>query len=294
MRIAIGLPTRQEPGQRDHVLAWAAAADVGPFSSLAVGDRVVAPAHEALALLAACCAVTRRIGLMASLIVGPVRETTLLGRQAATIDVLSSGRLSLGLGVGAREDDYRATGTPFRGRGRQSERQLAELRRIWRGEAPDPDGESPAGRIGIPPFRPEGPELLLGGYVPTLAGRIAAFADGFMAPGGADPIAIAALWKGIEAAWTEAGREGRPRMVAGSYFALGPEAAVAAKAYIDAYYGYDPKLAARRLDDLPTTPEAVLAVIRRTEELGADELILRPVRADHTMRERLADVLTGG
>ncbi|MEA2519890.1 MAG: hypothetical protein QOF49_1970 [Chloroflexota bacterium] len=308
MRIAIGLPTRQDPGQRDHVLAWAAAADVGPFSSLAVGDRVVAPAHEALAVLAACSAVTRRIGLMASLVVGPIRETTLLARQSATIDVLSGGRLTLGVGVGAREDDYQATGTPFRDRGAQSERQLAALRRLWHGEPLERAEAGPAtgatvagsatgasvGRIGIAPARAGGPEVLVGGYVPAIAGRIARFGDGFMAPGGADPVAIAGLWKQIETAWSEADRAGRPRMIAGSYFALGPDAVAAAAAYIDAYYGYDPKVAARRLADLPTSAEAILAVIRRTEDLGADELILRPVRADHMMRERLADLISGG
>ena len=93
MHIAIGLPGRAITGRPDHVLSWAVTADVGPFSSLVIGDRVIAPAHEALTTLAVAAGVTRRIRLMASLVVGPARETTLLARQAATIQVLSGGRL---------------------------------------------------------------------------------------------------------------------------------------------------------------------------------------------------------
>ena len=68
-------------------------------------------------MLAACAGATSRIRLMASLIVGPARETTLLARQAATVDAISGGRPTLGLGVGARADDYEATGAAFAGRG---------------------------------------------------------------------------------------------------------------------------------------------------------------------------------
>ncbi len=288
--IAIGLPTRPRPGAPDHVLDWARAADAGPFSSLAAGDRVVAPAHEALAMLAACAGVTTRIRLMASLVVGPARETSLLARQAATIDAISGGRLVLGLGVGARADDYDATGVPFAGRGARATAQLATLRRLWRGEALD----DRTGPIGVAPARDGGPEVLIGGYVDAIAARIAAYGDGFMAPGGGDPVAIAALWRTIRAAWSDAGRPGSPRFVGSSYYALGPNAEGAARAYIDAYYGYDPALAARRLATLPTTPEAVDATIRRVAELGCDELILRPVEADPAMIDHLAAVVRGG
>jgi hypothetical protein len=98
----------------------------------------------------------------------------------------------------------------------------------------------------------------------------------------------------IKAAWTAAGRPGVPRFVGSSYFALGPNAASAAVAYIEAYYGYDPALAARRLATLPTTPEAVRATIRRVAELGCDELILRPVEADPAMLDHLASIVAGG
>lgn len=101
MRIGVGLPTRADALPAGALLAWAEAADRGPYSSLAAMDRVVYPAHEPLTALAAVAGVTRRIGLLASVVIVPTRETTLLARQAASIDALSGGRFSLSLGVGS-------------------------------------------------------------------------------------------------------------------------------------------------------------------------------------------------
>ena len=290
IQIGIGLPTRAHGARGDVLLEWAARADEGPFSSLAVTDRVVFEAQEPLVVLAAAASLTRRIRLMTSILLAPTRETTLLARQAASIDALSGGRLSLGVAIGAREVDYLATGQSFRARGRRLEEQLPLLRRIWAGEPVSAD----VGPIGPVPARPGGPELLIGGYVPAVARRIAAWADGFMAPGGGEPAAMLELWRSIEAAWATAGRAGRPRWVSGSYYALGPTAQQDARTYIEASYGADPSLAARRLRDIPTTSGAVRETIRRATEMGVDELILRPCSADLAALERLADVVAGG
>ena len=85
---------------------------------------------------------------MTSVLIGPTRETTLLARQAATIDVLSGGRLTLGVGIGVRENDYLATGYDFHRRGRRAEEQLPLLRRLWAGE-PVGGGTNPAVPAGI-------------------------------------------------------------------------------------------------------------------------------------------------
>jgi alkanesulfonate monooxygenase SsuD/methylene tetrahydromethanopterin reductase-like flavin-dependent oxidoreductase (luciferase family) len=152
------------------------------------------------------------------------------------------------------------------------------------------DGSPP---IGSPPVRDGGPEILVGGYVAATARRIAAWADGFMAPGGAGPDGLAALWSAIETAWREAGRAGRPRWVSATYVSLGTDADAAARRYIEAYYGYDAALAERRLAAIPRTAEAVRERIARFGALGADELILRPVEADPAFIDRLEDAITG-
>lgn len=287
MRIGIGLPTRADALPPEAMLAWAERADHGPYSSLAVLDRVVYPAHEPLTALAAVTGVTRRIGLLASVVIAPTRETTLLARQAASLDVLSRGRFSLGLGVGVRRDDYAATGQAFERRGRRLDEQLPLLRRLLAGGAVDEE----LGPIGVPPVRPGGPELLIGGYVPAVARRVAAHGDGFMAPGGGEPDRMLALWRDIETAWTATGREGRPRWVGSSYVALGPDADAQAAAYIRTMYAFDPGLAARRLAGIPTTPAAVAQVIARQAAMGVDEFVFRPCAADPDLLDRLAHVI---
>jgi alkanesulfonate monooxygenase SsuD/methylene tetrahydromethanopterin reductase-like flavin-dependent oxidoreductase (luciferase family) len=287
MRIGIGLPTRADGLSADDIRAWASRADSGPFTSLATLDRVVVAAHEPLIALASVVGVTSRIRLLASVVIAPTRETTLLARQAASLDSLSGGRFSLGVGIGIRRDDYAATGFAFEERGRRLDEQLPLLRRIWAGDAV----AGGTGRIGVPAARPGGPELLIGGYVPAVARRIAAHGDGFMAPGGGEPDRMVALWRTIEEAWTDAGRSGRPRWVSSSYVALGPAADRQAADYIRSAYAFDPALAERRLRTIPTTEAAVRDLIARHAAMGVDELVLRPCAPDLGLVDRLGDIV---
>jgi alkanesulfonate monooxygenase SsuD/methylene tetrahydromethanopterin reductase-like flavin-dependent oxidoreductase (luciferase family) len=286
MRIALGLPSRIVRASGDLMLEWATRADRGPFSSLVVTDRVVSQALEPLAVLAIAAGATKRVRLMTSVVIGPTRETTLLARQTATIDSLSGGRLTLGVGIGVRENDYLATGLDFHRRGRRVDEQLPILRRLWAGESLS----NKIGPIGPPPARPGGPELLIGGYVPAVARRIASWGNGYMAPGGGEPESMLELWRQTLKLWKELGRQGQPRWVGASYFALGPKAFDQASRYINANYGYNPELGARRLRGIPTTAEAVEEAIKRQADMGVDEFILRPCAEDLDQMERLAEL----
>src|ERR687895_1197079 len=135
MHIALGLPSRIASASAELMLEWVTRADRGPFSSVVVTDRVVSQALEPLTILAMAAGATRRVRLMTSVVIGPTRETTLLARQAATIDALSDGRFTLGVGIGVRENDYLATRFDFHRRGRRAEEQLPILRRLWSGES---------------------------------------------------------------------------------------------------------------------------------------------------------------
>ena len=286
MRIALGLPSRVAGATGELMLEWIGRAERGPFSSVVVTDRVVSQAFEPVSVLAMAAGATKRIRLMTSVIIGPTRETTLLARQAASIDALSSGRLTLGVGIGVRKNDYLAAGENFHRRGRRSEEQYALLRRLWSGEALSKE----TGPIGPPTLRPGGPELLIGGYVPAIARRIGKWGDGYMAPGGGEPEAMEKMWREILQAWKDNHRQGQPRWVGASYFALGPNAGEQAAAYINANYGYNPELAARRLRSLPTTSESLTEAIKRQADMGVDEFILRPCAEDLDQLKRLAEV----
>ena len=286
MRIALGLPSRIASATGELMLEWILRAERGPFSSVVVTDRVVSKALEPLSVLAMAAGATKRIGLMTSVVIGPTRETTLLARQAATVDVLSNGRLTLGVGIGVRKNDYLATGENFHRRGRRSEAQFALLRRLWAGEVLSNE----VGAIGPVSPRSDGPEMLIGGYVPAIATRIGKWGDGYMSPGGGEPQAMQKMWRDVLQAWKENNRHGQPRWVGASYFALGPNAAEQAASYINANYGYNPDLAARRLRAMPTSPAAIEESIKRQADMGVDEFILRPCAEDLDQMERLAEV----
>ncbi|MDQ3792900.1 MAG: LLM class flavin-dependent oxidoreductase, partial [Actinomycetota bacterium] len=179
MEIGVGLPATIPGASGSLVLDWARRADSGPFSSLGVIDRLVYKNHEALVSLAAAAAVTDRVRLMSTVLIAPVRDAALLAKQAATIDALSAGRLTLGLGVGAREDDFRAAAASYQDRGRRFEEQLDLMKRVWSGQ---PVGDGIA-EIGPQPAQPGGPDILIGGYAPNALKRVGRWGDGFTSGG---------------------------------------------------------------------------------------------------------------
>jgi alkanesulfonate monooxygenase SsuD/methylene tetrahydromethanopterin reductase-like flavin-dependent oxidoreductase (luciferase family) len=152
MQIGIGLPSTIHGASPALILEWARRADAGPFSSLGLIDRLVYDNYESLITLAAAAAVTQRIRLMTTILIAPLRNAALLAKQAATLDALSGGRLTLGLGVGGREDDFHAAHASFKGRGRHMERQLELMKRVWSGK---PMGDD-VGPIGPAPVRSGG------------------------------------------------------------------------------------------------------------------------------------------
>src|SRR5215475_2753804 len=112
----------------DHVLG--ADARVHAHPSLAIYSHE-APVHEALTLMAYLAAITRRITLATGILILPQRQTALVAKQAAQIDVLSGGRLRLGIGVGWNAVEYEALNEAFDNRGRRAAEQVAVLRALW-------------------------------------------------------------------------------------------------------------------------------------------------------------------
>src|SRR5260370_2530319 len=162
MKIGIGHPATIPGAKGQLILDWARRADAGPFSSLGSLDRLVYPNYDALITLTASAAVTQRIRLMTTVLLVPLHNAGILAKQAASMDAISGGRLTLGVGVGAREDDFRAASASFHDRGKRFEAQLDTMKRVW---SCQPLAED-VGPIGPAPVQPGGPELLIGGYSP--------------------------------------------------------------------------------------------------------------------------------
>jgi alkanesulfonate monooxygenase SsuD/methylene tetrahydromethanopterin reductase-like flavin-dependent oxidoreductase (luciferase family) len=286
MDIGIGLPSTIPGVAGETIVEWAQRAEANRFSSLGTVDRVVYPNFESLITLAAAAGVTRRIRLLTSILIAPLRNGGILAKQAASLDALSGGRLTLGLGVGIREDDFQAAPASYEDRGRRFEEQLALMKRAWAGEPISDD----VGPIGPPPARPGGPEILIGGIRPAAIRRVARWGDGFI--GGAAGPEMAQQGYGVaEQAWREAGRPGRPRFVVGNYYALRPNAVERAGEYIRHYYASAGPIADTLANAVPSTPDAIKATIGAFADIGADELVLAPCIPEVDQVDRLAEIV---
>ncbi|HEY1349072.1 MAG TPA: LLM class flavin-dependent oxidoreductase [Ktedonobacteraceae bacterium] len=286
MNIGIGFPAWIPQINGAFLIDWATAADAGPFSTLGLIDRVVYTNYEPLIALAGAAGATRRIRLATTVLLAPLREPALLAKQSASLDALSGGRLTLGLGVGAREDDFLATSTPFRRRGKRFDEQLALMTRLWSGQSMSDE----VGPIGPAPVQGGGPEILLGGYSPAAIERLRHWGKGFMA-GGGDAELAQRFFRLAQATWREAGRPGKPRLVGCAYFALGPDAQERGAASIQDYYAFAPEHARRLAAALPASPAHVRARIEAYRDAGADELILWPTIAELEQVARLAEIV---
>jgi len=274
VNIGIGLPTTVPGATGDLLLEWARRADAGPFSSVAVLDRVVYDSFEPFAALAGAAAVTSRVRLATMIAIGPLRSTAMLAKQAASVHGLSGGRLTLGLAVGARTEDFDAAGVEHKGRGKRLGEQLAYIRGNVDGDVVGPSRE--------------GIEILVGGLSGPAYSRMARYADGYAHNGG-PPRAFAGAVARALAAWSDLGRPGKPRLWGQGYFALGDSAG--GEAYLRDYYaftgGFVDKIAAGHL----TTSRAIKDYVRGYEEEGCDELVLFPTVGDVEELERLQEAL---
>ncbi len=188
MKIGISLPVRELQNDLGAIKAFAQMADELGLTHLRVPDQVLRPesghVHEPLTLLAYVAAVTQNIQLVPSVIVLPSRQTVLVAKQAAELDVLSGGRLRLGIGIGANADEYRALGEDFHTRGARCEEQMVLLKQLWTQPTVEFDGRwdkvSGAGLNPLPVQRPI--PLWIGARsnpVARIRGRIGRLADGW-------------------------------------------------------------------------------------------------------------------
>src|SRR2546430_6262625 len=262
----------------DLLVEWARRADAGPFSSLGVLDRIAYQNYEPFPAQAATAAVTGRIRLATMIAIAPLRNTALLAKQAASLDALSGGRLTLGLAVGARGEDYEVAQVPSRGRGRRFGEQLEAIRDIWE-----------EGKIGPTPNAP-GPQLLVGGSSGEALARMARYADGYM-HGGGPPRAFSGAAVKALTAWSDLGRPGRPRLWGMGYFALGDGNADAGAEYLRHYYAFTGPFAEKIAAGNLTSPGAIIDFIRGYEDAGCDELVLFPTTSGVEQLDRLAEVI---
>jgi alkanesulfonate monooxygenase SsuD/methylene tetrahydromethanopterin reductase-like flavin-dependent oxidoreductase (luciferase family) len=280
MKVGIGLPAAVPDVDATTVSAWAAESERAGFASVGVIDRLVYDNLEPLTTLAAAAACTEHVELFTTVLnVGWRANPVLLAKQMASVDLLSGGRLTAGLGLGGWPEDFAASGVPTAGGGTRLQSALATMRRVWAGELTGQGGPTrrlPAGR----------PALLFGGLVPAAHVRAATEGQGWVAP----LFGLQVLEDGATAvrqAWADAGRRGEPRIATGRYFSLGRDADRRADDYIRHYYPEEYFSMARA--DTLTSPDQITEELDRLATAGVTDVVLYPSSPDRDQVELLAE-----
>src|SRR5215467_6766868 len=253
MRIGFGLPVSGAWATPANVSSFAAGAEQAGYASLWSFQRLLVPEGsgmdpvyqsvlDPMAALAYAAAGTSRIRLGVAVINLPFVSPAYLAKQATTVDVLSGGRLDLGLGIGWMPEEFAATGGSTARRGARTEEYLAVLRTLWADEISSHQGEFytvPEGRQDPRPVQKPGPPVLLGGMSRAAMERAGRIAAGWItssradlariseavavireaaSAAGRDPDAVRIICRGVVMAGEEAtGPDGGRRLLSGSF-----------------------------------------------------------------------------
>jgi alkanesulfonate monooxygenase SsuD/methylene tetrahydromethanopterin reductase-like flavin-dependent oxidoreductase (luciferase family) len=275
--IGIGLPNMVPGASGAEIVEWARRSEARGFSSLGTLDRILYESYEPLTALTAAAAVTERIGLLTAVLLGPLRTNTpLFAKQAQSVQALSGGRLTLGIGLGAREDDYEVSGVDHSERGRLFDEQLSELTEAWK-----------QGSVG--PSAGTAPRLIIGGQVGRSFERVARYGEGWI-QGASGAEQFAELAPKVRAAWSEAGREGEPRMLAIAYYSLGENAEENARRDLGHYYEWlGEQVVEFIIGAAATDADGVRDYVEAYREAGCDELTFFPCSSDPGQVDLLAE-----
>jgi probable F420-dependent oxidoreductase len=253
MKIGLGAPVSGTWATPENLSAFATRAEQAGYDSLWTFQRLLVPVgssmepvyHSVLdpvAALGYLAAVTSRIRLGVAVVNLPFVSPTVLAKQAVTLDILSAGRLDLGLGVGWMPEEFEAAGASMARRGARADEYVAVLHALWAGGVTEFSGEFysvPAGRAAPKPVQPGGPPVLLGGLARTALERAGRIGEGWVTSSrtdlsrigegvatvrsaaeaaGRDPAAVRVICRGVVRAGQEAtGKDGKRLLLSGSY-----------------------------------------------------------------------------
>jgi alkanesulfonate monooxygenase SsuD/methylene tetrahydromethanopterin reductase-like flavin-dependent oxidoreductase (luciferase family) len=281
LSIGIGLPnTLDVPGSL--IPQWARRAEERGFSSLATIDRIVYPSYDSLTTLAVAAGATSRIGLLTNILLAPVYPPVWLAKASASLDAMSGGRLTLGVSVGGRPDDFAAMDRPVNKRGKLMDETLDLLHRAWAGESVTGD-EFP---VGPAPANGNRVSVLIGGSTDTAVERTVKYGEGWTA-GGGGPAMAAPMIEKVKQAWVAAGREGEPRIAALVYFGLGDDEA--SRAALRRYYGFLEGWVDAIVEGAVRSASAASDTAKAFAEVGVTELMFIPTVGSIEEVDRLAD-----
>jgi len=298
MHITMGLPTLFPHG-RETELAWYRKIDEGPWDGLATYERLVYPdSWSVVPQLAAAAAMTERVRLWTDVVALPMRNPVLFAKDLATIDILANGRLTLGVGIGAWDEDYLAVGAALDRRRQRMDEAVAAMRSVW-AQVPPVEGHFP---VGPAPVQTGGIPLIAGVVGPKALARAAQWAVGVSDPAHSlhfDAEALAAQRERVIQAWQAAGRTERPHFSAPVWFALGRDPEHQLREHVKDFWDHELTtvgagsgyLTAPGAGTLMCGASGLLAAVNGAREAGLDELRLIPSTADPDEIDRAREVL---
>lgn len=221
MKMGFALPVSGSWATPENIAHVAQRAEELGYNSLWTFQRLLSPVdhswgethrsvHDPLISLAYCAAVTTRIRLAVAVVNFPFVTPTLLAKQSTTLDILSGGRLDLGLGLGWADEEYAASGTSKDRLGKRLEEFVVALKTLWTNEVVEFEGEFyhiPQMRMEPKPVQKPHPPIILGGFALSALRRAGRIADGWVSSGRADLTMIGESVEVVMEAAEAAGRD---------------------------------------------------------------------------------------
>jgi probable F420-dependent oxidoreductase len=227
----------------ENVVSFAKKCEAMGLHSMWTIDRIVYDNLEPLTLLAAAAGATQKIRLGTSVLLGNTRHPTHLAKIIATLDFISTGRVTLGLGFGSRENDYKAVEIPFEHRGTRAVEQIQLVKRLWTEDKVTYKGKFYNVEnltVGPRPIQKPHPPIWTGGSAEVALKRAGTWANGFICGSSAIPD-FSTTWEKVAGYARAAGRNPTEITKAGlTFMAINDDHAKAVKTvedYVMRYYG---------------------------------------------------------
>ena len=287
MKIGMTLPVMEPDLTRKDLEKWTKKIDTGPWSHIALGERILFPNPEFISTLSAVSAWTNRVEIIATVSILTMHNPILSAKQFATIDMLAEGRFTLGVGVGGREEDYTAINSNW------SDRRWATLAKnvktmqsVW---SKDYHKE-----MGPNTFSKAGPQILAGAVGPKAMSMSADFAEGLAGFSfNADLKEINDSFNRVKEAFSQ--KKISPRLITSFWFGLGDTGRDDIKTHLTRYLGWMGKDLAKNLSEIAGfsgNQNDLYNFLVEIKELGATDALLVPTSKDISQLSMAEEVVS--
>ncbi|MDB3947657.1 LLM class flavin-dependent oxidoreductase [Gammaproteobacteria bacterium] len=275
MKIGMTLPVMEPELTRQDLEAWTKRIDDGPWSHIALGERILFPNPEFISTLSAVAAWTNRVEIIATISILTMHNPVLSAKQFATIDMLAEGRFTLGVGVGGREEDYNSIGADWsKRRWGQLSKNVQIMQDIWL--------KNHDAQMGPDLFSKDGPEILAGAVGPKAMEMSADFSSGLAGFSfNADIQEIIDSFSRVSAAFLK--KDKTPRLVTSFWFGLGDTARQDIQTHLERYLSWMGQDLANDLSKtagLAGNERSLKDLLTQIKDAGATDVLLVPTSKD--------------